>query len=255
MPRSVLFLALSAFVLGIGALILRRPPLLRGMVGETLVSPARPALAVRPGPGFALLTAWRAEEPVPGESLITPARAEQWAALWERPATPDRPAARLAALLCVLEDGYRPEANPDPAARADALRRGRRSDPPGATAVLLLPAAPEAPGLPAVPGGSPEGQASPPVLTQRFVFPDALHRAVLVLEYSEACPARLLPRPQDDPAALSAFEDRAAAAFSLIVSPREPLPRPEAALPYPPPGTDRKAWIARIGRALRYTGK
>lgn len=248
MARPVLLLALLAFVLGIGALILRRPPLLRGMVGETLVSPARPALAVRPGPGFALLTAWRAEEPVPGESLIAPARAAQWAALWERPATPDRPAARLAALLCVLEDGYRPEANPDLV--GEVLRRSRSSDPPGATAVLLLPAALGTPGFSAVPG-EPAGQTGSPVLTRRFVFPNALHRAILILEYSEAGPAR----PQDDPAALSAFEDRAAAAFSLLVAPRESLPRPEAALPYPPPDTDRKAWIARIGRALRHSNK
>lgn len=249
--RAALLLILLAFVVGIGALILWRPPLLRGMAGTTLVSPARPALAVRPDAGFALLTAWRAEEPVPSESLITPARAEQWAALWERPATPNQPAARLAALLCVLEDGYRPEANP--AAPAETLRRGRRNDPPGVTAVLLLPAALGTPGFPAVPGGSLNEQTTPPALTQRFLFPDVFHRAVLVLEYSEACPARLLPRPQDDPAALSAFEDRAAAAFSLI-SPKS-LPRPEAALPYPPSGTDRKAWIARIGRALRHTNK
>lgn len=233
----LIFPLLIVLFLGV-ALVFRRAPLIRGTAGDVFVSPNRPAVAVAPGPGFRLSDARRADLSLRGESLLHPARGALWYALWVNEAAPSR----LMALICLLEDPWRWPTGESSGFRELRSSRAQRADADleCTVATFVLSAAQD-------PWRAREEAApwSNGSLTRRFTFRAWHSQAKLIVEYREPLPA---VRPEDDPAALSAFEARADVAFHLLRgSPKNPLPRPSANLPYPPEGVDRAELAAYLG--------
>lgn len=232
--------------------------LVRGMAGDMLVSPARPAVGVRPAPLFHLDQACRLEgsPPAADGSLSAPARADFWYALYNADASENAGPASLVALLGVTESPYRWIAgNGAPGAAGETgagrrLRRESRDRMDGRTVftvTFLLP--PEADPWPCAGAAWQEGS-----LARRFTFPLFQDKARLVVEYREpygplsaAARQRGIPLA-DDAAELAAFETRAREAFRLVTG---DLPRPDASPPYPPAGVERKRIAAYAGEVWR----
>ncbi len=219
--------------------VFRRPPLIRGMAGTTLVSPARPAVAVEPEPAFRLVDARRADLTLTDYSPTAPARVDVWYALWAADAVP----ARLTALLAVLEEPW--YWITDVRSGFESLRERRIELGPfeGRAETFILPVSKD-------PWRASEEQTpwDRGSLVRRFTFRLRHTEAKLTVEYREPVPAT---RPGDDPAALSAFEDRAAAAFRLRDGSNAPLPRAEGSLPYPPENVSRRELAAYLGEVRR----
>lgn len=105
--------------------------LVRGMAGDMLVSPARPAVGVLPASLFHLEQACRLEGSPPSADgpLSAPARADFWYALYDAEAPETSGPASLVALLGVTESPYRWIAGngaPGAAGEAGTERRLRR---------------------------------------------------------------------------------------------------------------------------------
>ncbi len=237
---SKLFIPLvMILVLIAAAAVFRRPPLIRGMVGEILVSPARPAVAVEPGTAFRIVDARRADLTLTDWSPTAPTRVDVWYALWTADAVP----AGLIAVLCLLEEPWYWIS--DVRSGFETLRERRIEQGPfeGRAETFVLP--PDKDPWRAIEGATSWVGGS---LVRRFTFRLRHTEAKLMVEYREPVPAI---RPGDDPSALSSFEDRAAAAFRLSDGSDGSLPRVEASLAYPPENVSRKELAAYLGEARR----
>lgn len=235
--------------------------LVRGMAGDMLVSPARPAVGVLPASLFHLEQACRLEGSPPSADgpLSAPARADFWYALYDAEAPETSGPASLVALLGVTESPYRWIAgNGAPGAAGEAgterrLRRESRDIMDGRTVftvTFLVPSAADP--WPRAGAAWQEGS-----LARRLTFPLFQDKARLVVEYREpygpllaAARRRGIPLA-DDAATLAAFEARAAEAFRLVTA---DVPRPDASPPYPPAGVERKRIAAYAGEVWRAEG-
>ena len=163
--------------------------LVRGMAGDMLVSPARPAVVVLPASLFHLEQACRLEGSPPSADgpLSAPARADFWYALYDAEAPETSGPASLVALLGVTESPYRWIAgNGAPGAAGEAgterrLRRESRDIMDGRTVftvTFLVPSAADP--WPRAGAAWQEGS-----LARRFTFPLFQDKARLVVEYRE----------------------------------------------------------------------
>lgn len=221
-----------------------RGGLVRGVADGMLVSPARPAVAVRPAPGFALEDARRADlsPPVQG-SMLHSTSVQVFYALYGRE-TPEP--ARLAALLAISQQKETWPVQPEigfPVLRHQAFDLDGFS---GFADTYVLPAADD-------PWHDDAGAAwAGDSLVRRFTFVLWFHKAKLIVEYREPLPSPSGLPLADDVPALAAFEGRALASFGLLSGDAKKggvkLPKPEERLPYPPPDINRQALTAFIGQ-------
>ena len=220
-----------------------RGGLVRGVADGMLVSPARPAVAVRPAPAFALADARRADlaPPVQG-SMLHSTSVQVFYALYDRE-TPDP--ARLAAVLAISPQKETWPVQPEmdfPVLRHQALDLDGFS---GFADTYVLPAAddPWHDEAEAWTGGS---------LVRRFTFILWFYKAKLIVEYREPLPAPTDLPLADNLPALAAFEGRALSSFNLLSGDAKKggvtLPKPTERLPYPPAGVNRQALTAFIGQ-------
>lgn len=237
--------------------------LVRGMADDMLVSPARPAVGVRPAPAFHLTQACRLEGSPPASAapLGAPPRASFWYALYEHDAAEngEQNPAELVALLGMTQSPYRWIAGggaPGAAGEMEPERRLRRESRAVMDGHTVFTATFRVPSR-ADPWPRSDGVWRMGCLARRFTFSLFQNRARLVVEYREpyaplvdAARRRGLPLA-DDATALAAFEARAAAAFRLVTT---DLPRPDSQLPYPPAEVERKRIAAYAGEVWRAEG-
>lgn len=216
--------------------------LIRGIADNMLVSPARPALAVRPAPDFRLVDARRLETSPSVQGSSLPSTSVQVLySLHQRPETSGQQPARLLSLIALVEmDGLRWPVQPEtPPKTGNLLRREAirlyELDGTAETYQLADAADPWQSGLQDV-----WQQGS---LVRRFTFLLHLQQAKLMVEYREPLPPSPLPLADNLPL-LAAFEQRAEASFSLL---KEQLPKPEQRLSYPPDSVNRKALTSWVG--------
>lgn len=252
-------------ILAIAAVVVvarRGGGLVRGMADNMLVSPARPAVGVRPAPSFHLTQACRLEGSPPASAapLGAPPRALFWYALYEHDAAAnDEHPAEFVALLGMTESPYRWIAGVGALGAAGEmeserrLRRESRAVMDGHTVFTATFRVPPN----ADPWPRSDGVWRMGCLARRFTFPLFQDKARLVVEYrepyaplAEAARRRGLPL-SDDAATLAAFEARGAAAFRLITA---DLPRPDSQLPYPPAEVERKRVATYAGEVWRIEG-
>lgn len=254
-------------ILAIAAVVVvarRGGGLVRGMADNMLVSPARPAVGVRPAPSFHLTQACRLEGSPPASAapLGAPPRALFWYALYEHnDATNDEQhPAELVALLGLTESPYYWIAGsgaPGAAGEMEPERRLRRDSRIFMDGQTVFTATFRVP-LKADPWPRPDEVWRMGCLARRFTFPLFQNMARLVVEYrepyaalAEAARRRGLPL-SDDAVTLAAFAARAEASFRLITT---DLPRPENQPPYPPAEVQRKQVAAYAGEVWRTKGE
>lgn len=262
MVRVLIPLLVAALIV-VAITVMRRGGLVRGVADEMLVSPARPAVAVRVSPPLRLTDARRAEvTPEAPGGPFHGVGSEVWYALYEaaeqdqglREADPIggmRGPSRVVSLLAMVDTPYRWPADPEP--DQAVLRRSRETKDGRAmfTATFVLP--PDAD-----PWSAGEEEDEPwrdGSLVRRFTCLLFQQRAKLIVEYREPCPQGADPSGlplSDNTAALHAFERRAAAAFYLL---DKDLPRPGTPLPYPPADVSRKRLAGYIGEVWRTDGR
>ena len=221
----ILVIALAAFV-GMNA----KSGLIRGVADGMLVSPARPAVAVKPAADFASVDARRVDlSPSVQNSMLQATSVQAVYALYNHEG-PQAAPAHLAALLAVSQND---ETWPvEPELGFPAIRH-KKQDIDGFsgfadTYVLDAKDDPWASGEPA--------QWENGSLVRRFTF--------ILWFYSD------MPLEDNIPL-LTAFEARALESFRLLNSdPKNggvELPRPKEKLPYPPAGINRQALTDFIG--------
>lgn len=234
----VLLIVLAVYI-GMNA----RGGLIRGVAEGMLVSPARPALAVRPAPGFVLEDARRADlSPKVPNSLLQSTSVQVFYALYgaEAPAP-----ARVTALFAISQ---RDETWPVQPEVGFPVLRHQRLDMDGFSGfadTYVLPTLDD-------PWHSEETAAwAKGSLVRRFTFVLWFQRAKLIVEYREPLPVPAALPLEDDVPLLAAFEGRALASFRLLSGDAKKggaeLPRPQERLPYPPASINRQALTAFVG--------
>lgn len=265
----------------------KRGGLIRGVVDDMLVSPARPAVAVAPRADLKLLDARRADlAPTVQGNTLSSTSVQVCYALYQRsmfaktPSVPDAgdlliataetvtaPAqplstqqsdaagektseARLIALLAVAESPYTWPVQPDTDAhRLEILRTQKKelSGYFGVAETFVLPEAEDPWNV--VQEEEEEDIWSAGSLVRRYTFTLWQRRAKLMIEYREPLPQPdILPLADNIPL-LAAFEKRAQQAFVIMNGDTsvEKLPRPKQNLPYPPETVKRRKLTAYIG--------
>ena len=209
----ILVIALAAFV-GMNA----KSGLIRGVADGMLVSPARPAVAVKPAADFASVDARRVDlSPSVQNSMLQAVSQndETW---------PVEPELGFPAIRHKKQDidGF--------SGFADTYVLDAKDDP-------------WASGEPA--------QWENGSLVRRFTFILWFYKAKLIVEYREPLPAPSDMPLEDNIPLLTAFEARALESFRLLNGdPKNggvELPRPKEKLPYPPAGINRQALTDFIG--------
>ncbi len=218
--------------------VLRGKGLVRGMAGNLLVSPSRPAIAVVPKKSFMLQGAGRAvlSPKVQGSGLQSSSVSMVYGLFQHEERTDPR---CLLALLAIsdtdrLEWPVRPE-NRLPVFRQRSITVDGEE---GLAETFVLPETedPWRSGLP----DSWRGES----LVRRFTFLLWFRKAKLIVEYREPLPFSPLPLEDNIPL-LAAFEARARDAFALRSG--DDLPRPDRQLPYPPEQISRQDLTRYVG--------
>ena len=233
----ILVIALAAFV-GMNA----KGGLIRGVADGMLVSPARPAVAVKPAADFASVDARRVDlSPSVQNGMLQATSVQAVYAMYSRPQAP----AHLVALLAVSQNGETWPVEPEPGFPPIRHKKQDINGFSGFADTYVLdskddPWASDEPGL--WENGS---------LVRRFTFVLWFYKAKLIVEYREPLPAPSDMPLEDNIPLLAAFEARALEAFQLLNGdPKNggvELPRPKEKLPYPPAGINRQALTDFIG--------
>ena len=233
----ILVIALAAFV-GMNA----KGGLIRGVADGMLVSPARPAVAVKPAADFASVDARRVDlSPSVQNGMLQATSVQAVYALYSRPQAP----AHLVALLAVSQNGETWPVEPELGFPPIRHKKQDINGFSGFADTYVLdskddPWASDEPGL--WENGN---------LVRRFTFVLWFYKAKLIVEYREPLPAPSDMPLEDNIPLLAAFEARALEAFQLLNGdPKNggvELPRPKEKLPYPPAGINRQALTDFIG--------
>ena len=238
----ILLIVVAAFV-GMNA----KSGLVRGMADGMFVSPARPAVAVRPAPDLAFTDARRADlSPRVQNSMLEATSVQAAYALFQRDADTLRPVpARLLTLLAVSQKDEQWPVQPEVDFPVLRHRTQELDGFSGFADTYVLPDLDDPWSL------RDEGTWAQGSLVRRFTFVLWFYRAKLIVEYREPLPAPGTLPLQDDIPLLAAFEERALNAFRLLNGdPKEggaELPRPKEKLPYPPAEVNRQALTNFIG--------
>lgn len=233
----ILVVALAA-IIGMNA----NKGLIRGVADNMLVSPAHPAVAVKPAPLFHLLDARRADiSPTVQNSMLPATSVQVVYALYDN----EKASSRLAALLAVSQKGETWPVEPTPG--ISPLRHNKR-DINGFSGFLdtyILNSTEDPWNFEETP------QWEQGSLVCRFTTLLWFYQGKLIVEYREP-----LPVPDGMPLAdniplLAAFEGRALEAFQLlngdVTNGGVELPRPKEKLPYPPAELNRTALTDFVG--------
>ncbi len=239
--RIVFFSAVVAACI-VFFLILRHPPLIRGLSGDMLYSPGRPDVAVRPVGAFKLVDACRADPTVFSEhEMMARVTAKVWYARYVLPTD----TARLIVLFASVDDPW----TWTPTPRTPVFSSIREKDVysagfEGVAATYVLP--PERDPWRDDDEGSPWRGGC---LVRRHVYQADLLRFNIIVEYREPLPATPIPI-QDDPFRLAAFEMRAHDAFVLLRGKDADFQRPTENLPYPPSEVSRTLLGKNLGSVI-----
>ena len=242
----ILVIALAAFI-GMNA----KGGLVRGMADGMLVSPSRPAVAVKPAAGFDFVDARRADiSPTVQGSMLPATSVQVFYALFRHEAPVP---ARLAGLLAVSQKDETWPVEPELGFSAIRSRKQELNGFSGFADTYVLKDHED-------PWSSGESDAwAEGSLVRRFTFILWFHRAKLIVEYREPLPAPSdLPR-EDNVPLLAAFEARALDAFTLVNGDPKAggvqLPNPTEKLPYPPASINRTALTEFVGTLWEANGK
>ncbi len=270
----VLFAFLIVIMIIAVVITAKRGGLVRGVAENMLVSPARPAIAVRPAASFHLINACRAEglpRIMDGHLGAAGSNALFWYALYEGNGAKeeDQLPAHLVVMLGTIDDPYRWIADagapvpPGEQGTERALQRHAKYTLDGREvhAVTFLLDPEKDPWASIWTNGSANGMNAgvwnKGSVVRRFAFRLFQDKARLIVEYRE--PYGLLVhtgkqhglRLVDNAAVLAAFEERAQSAYTLL---DQQLPKPEQNLAYPPAGVGRKQLAAYAGEIRRLEG-
>lgn len=242
----ILVIALAAFI-GMNA----KGGLVRGMADGMLVSPSRPAVAVKPAADFAFVDARRADISPTVQGSMLPATSVQvvYALFGRETPVP----ARLVGLLAVSQKDETWPADPEP---GFSVIRHKAQDINGFSGVADTYVLKDHED----PWSSGESDAwAEGSLVRRFTSILWFHRAKLIVEYREPLPAPSELPLEDNVPLLAAFEARALAAFTLLNGDPKAggvqLPKPKEKLPYPPAGINRTALTEFVGTLWEANGK
>ena len=236
----ILVIALAAFV-GMNA----KSGLIRGVADGMLVSPARPAVAVKPAADFASVDARRVDlSPSVQNSMLQATSVQAVYALYNHEG-PQAAPAHLAALLAVSQNDETWPVEPELGFPAIRHKKQDIDGFSGFADTYVLDAKDD-------PWASDEpAQWENGSLVRRFTFILWFYKAKLIVEYREPLPAPSDMPLEDNIPLLTAFEARALESFRLLNGdPKNgggELPRPKEKLPYPPAGINRQALTDFIG--------
>ena len=236
----ILVIALAAFV-GMNA----KSGLIRGVADGMLVSPARPAVAVKPAADFASVDARRVDlSPSVQNSMLQATSVQAVYALYNHEG-PQAASAHLAALLAVSQNDETWPVEPELGFPAIRHKKQDIDGFSGFADTYVLDAKDD-------PWASDEpAQWENGSLVRRFTFILWFYKAKLIVEYREPLPAPSDMPLEDNIPLLTAFEARALESFRLLNGdPKNggvELPRPKEKLPYPPAGINRQALTDFIG--------
>ncbi|MDD6088715.1 MAG: DUF4851 domain-containing protein [Desulfovibrionaceae bacterium] len=235
---------LHAALLSCGLLLACSGGLIRGTAEGMFVSPARPAVAVRPAIGFREIDVRRADlscRPSMFGSALAPQSVPAVYALFERPE-----GARLTAMLAVTEsDHLKWAVNPETENLAVLRRETLIKDGFSACAeTCLLPADKDWADF------DTENTSSVSIM-RRFRINLLVNRAQLIVEYREKLPPLLLS-VKDNLPFLSSFETRAEMAFIILNGDHITLPRPNIRPSYPPSSVSRSLLTTVPGQLVSH---
>lgn len=241
----ILVIALAAFV-GMNA----KSGLIRGVADGMLVSPARPAVAVKPAADFASVDARRVDlSPSVQNSMLQATSVQAVYALYNHE-DPQAAPAHLAALLAVSQNDETWPVEPELGFPAIRHKKQDIDGFSGFADTYVLDAKDD-------PWASDEpAQWENGSLVRRFTFILWFYKAKLIVEYREPLPAPSDMPLEDNIPLLTAFEARALESFRLLNGdPKNggvELPRPKEKLPYPPAGINRAGAHRFYRHALGY---
>ena len=236
MVRIIVPLAIIVIGAVIVFSVLRGKGLVRGMAGNWLVSPSRPAIAVVPAKDFVLCDAGRSSlsPKVQGSGLQSSSVSVIYG-LFQHEEKTD-PGCLLAALAIVDTDRMEWPTCPENGFSVFRQRSVTVDGEEGLAETFVLSSEDD----PWRRLASWDGDS----LVRRFTFLLWFRKAKLIVEYREPVPFSPLPL-EDNLPLLAAFEERARNAFALRSG--DALPRPEKQLPYPTKTLDRRDLTRYIG--------
>ena len=226
--------------------VLRGKGLVRGMAGNWLVSPSRPAIAVVPAHDFLLQNAGRAvlSPRVQGSGLQSTSVPLVYG-LFRHGEESEH--ASLLALLAVSDtDRLEWPVCPESGFRVFRQRSITVDGEEGLAETFILPEEDD-PWRFELSSAWKRGS-----LVRRFTFLLWFRKAKLIVEYREPLPFSPLPL-EDNITLLTTFEERARNAFALRSG--DDLPRPDKQLPYPPDQMDRRELTRYVGELWDNTAR